>query len=144
MYQNCIRNISDNSFCCPLLLGWGVGPGSLESQQQQLACRCHRCKGRPHHSEGTYSGRHRFETLNTVNLNDLRWIYNIFMSVPAASQWRGLVSRRNRVSHSQPWWIHQVLADIHRRTTGQAQVKISFFECVLLFFSPHFLIHFFT
>ena len=45
------------------------------------------------------------------------------MSTPSASQWRGPVSRWNRVSHCQPWWIYQILADIHRRRAGQAEVS---------------------
>lgn len=55
----------------------------------------------------------------------------------SASQWRGSFSRWNRVSHSQPWWIRQVLADIHRGGTGQAEVRKERVFFVCLFFLTH-------
>lgn len=57
------------------------------------------------------------------------------MCVCPASQWGGTVSWWDSVGHSQPWRIHQILADLHWRRTGQAQVsqQVLFYTVSALF-----------
>lgn len=60
---------SASSIYPSLDLGRSVGPGSFESQQQQLACGWNGPERGPHHSKGTYAGRLQDQTATPKNQN---------------------------------------------------------------------------